>query len=149
MAIASRAMRFQVTFDANDPHLLAEFWCRALGYIIQPPPPGFDSWDDWATAEGIPEENWNDARAIVDPDGNGPRIFFQKVPEGKTAKNRVHLDVAASGGPDASRDERVQAVEAHADALMEAGASFFERFDQPREYWVVLKDPEGNEFCVQ
>ena len=79
-------MKFQVTFDANDPAGLADFWALALGYEIQPPPRGFDSWDDWATGMGIPEENWNDARALVDPTGEGPRIFFQRVPEGKTAK---------------------------------------------------------------
>jgi hypothetical protein len=140
---------FQVTFDANDPQLLAEFWCRALGYMIQPPPPGFDSWDEWARVEGIPEENWNDARAIVDPGDDGPRIFFQKVPERKTAKNRVHLDVDAGGGSGGDREDRIRAVETHAEQLIAAGASFYKRFDQPNEYWIVLKDPEGNEFCVQ
>ncbi|MDH3540988.1 MAG: VOC family protein, partial [Acidimicrobiia bacterium] len=62
------ATPIQVVFDANDPVSLAEFWALALGYVIQPPPEGFDSWDDWARAMEIPEENWNDARAIVDPD---------------------------------------------------------------------------------
>ena len=52
----------QVVFDANDPAALADFWALALGYVIQPPPEGFDSWDDWATAMHIPRENWNDAR---------------------------------------------------------------------------------------
>ena len=139
----------QVTFDANDPARLAEFWSLALGYVIQPPPEGFDSWDDWAQAMEIPEENWNDARALVDPDGTGPRLFFQRVPEGKTSKNRVHLDVNAGGGHHVERASMVEAVEGHVSVLLEAGASFIERFDREHEYWVVLQDPEGNEFCVQ
>lgn len=139
----------QVTFDANDPARLAEFWIHALGYQIQPPPNDFDSWDDWARAMEIPEERWNDARAIVDPDGAGPRIFFQRVPEGKTAKNRVHLDVNAGGGHHVERRHKTEAVEAHVAALLDVGAVFLERFDREHEYWVVMQDPEGNEFCVQ
>jgi hypothetical protein len=138
----------QITFDANDPPRLAEFWILALGYIMQPPPEGFDSWDDWARSMGIPEENWNDARALVDPEGVGPRLFFQRVPEGKTAKNRVHLDVNA-GGWHVERQEKIEAVERHVATLAEAGGTFLERFDRDHEYWVVMQDPEGNEFCVQ
>ena len=139
----------QVTFDATDPAGLADFWVLALGYVMQPPPEGFDSWDDWARAMEIPEENWNDARALVDPDGTGPRLFFQRVPEGKTAKNRVHLDVNAGGGHHVEHREKTEAVEAHVAALLEAGGTFLERFDRGHEYWVVMQDPEGNEFCVQ
>ena len=140
---------FQVTFDANDPPSLADFWCVALGYIIQPPPEGFGSWDDWATAMGIPESEWDRARALVDPDGTGPRVFMQKVPEGKSAKNRVHLDINAGGGPGVDRETRVAAVEAHVERLLGAGGAVSERFDDEQGYWVVMHDPEGNEFCVQ
>jgi hypothetical protein len=140
---------FQVTFDANDPVALADFWSLALGYIIQPPPPGFDSWDDWARSMGIPESEWDRARALVDPEGSGPRLFFQQVPEGKSAKNRVHLDINAGGGHHVEREPKIAAVEAHVDRLLEAGASFMERYDNELGYWVVLLDPEGNEFCVQ
>jgi hypothetical protein len=142
---------FQVTFDANDPVVLAGFWAEALGYVIPPPPPGFDSWDHWARDMGIPEENWNDARALVDPDGTGPRIFFQKVPEGKAAKNRVHLDVNVGGGHGTPSDERKIRVRAAAARLVAAGATEGETFDLPDrdEYWVVMQDPEGNEFCLQ
>ncbi len=143
------ANQVQITFDAADPASLADFWALALGYIIQSPPPGFESWDDWATAMEIPRENWNDARALVDPDGNGPRLFFQKVPEGKTAKNRVHLDVNAGGGRDVEHDQRVAAVDRHVADLVAAGAAKLEVFTQRGEYWVVMQDPEGNEFCVQ
>ncbi len=74
----------QVTFDADDPVALARFWATALGYTEQPPPDGMDSWDDWSRQAGIPEEEWDDSAAIVDPDGHGPRLLFKKVPEGKT-----------------------------------------------------------------
>jgi hypothetical protein len=139
----------QITFDAADPATLAEFWAAALEYIVQPPPADFESWDDWATSMGIPEENWNDARALVDPDGKGPRIFFQRVPEGKTAKNRVHLDVNAGGGHDVEYVDRIDAVDHHVDALLDLGAKKVEVFTERGEYWVVMQDPEGNEFCVQ
>ena len=134
---------------AADPALLADFWTEALGYIIQPPPPEFASWDDWATAVGIPEENWNDARAIVDPDGAGPRVFIQRVPEGKTAKNRVHLDINVGGGHGTPLDERRSKVDTEVERLTSLGASVAGPVEQRDEYWVVLRDPEGNEFCVQ
>ncbi|MDH3308162.1 MAG: VOC family protein [Acidimicrobiia bacterium] len=140
-------MAFQVTFDANDPALLADFWATALGYIIQPPPEGFDSWDDWAADMGIPEENWNDASALVDPTGEGPRIFFQRVPERKTAKNRVHLDVNVAEGLPAG--ERRPVVEAAADRLAGAGATIVGPMDERGSFWIVMLDPEGNEFCLQ
>ncbi len=140
---------FQVTVDANDPAALSDFWALALGYVIQPPPEGFDSWDDWARAMEIPAEKWNDARALVDPDGKGPRLFFQRVPEGKAAKNRVHLDVNAGGGLQVERTAKTAAVEDHVARLLDAGGAFVERFDRDHEYWVVMQDPEGNEFCVQ
>ena len=143
------ARGIQIVFDATDPAVLAGFWTEALGYIIQPAPPEFESWDDWATAMGIPEENWNDARAIVDPDGAGPRVFIQRVPEHKTAKNRVHLDINVGGGHGTPLDERRGKVDAEVERLASLGASVVEPTEQRDEYWVVLRDPEGNEFCVQ
>jgi hypothetical protein len=151
MDIEGEAMTtsIQVVFDAGDPAALADFWALALGYVVQPSPEGFDSWDDWARAMEIPEENWNDARALVDPDGVGPRLFFQRVPEAKTAKNRVHLDVDAGGGPGTPLDERRSRVDAKVERLVAASATVIGPVDQRGEYWVVLNDPEGNEFCVQ
>ena len=143
------AVGIQIVFDANDPAQLADFWAIALGYIVQPPPEGFDSWDEWATAMEIPQENWNDARALVDPDGAGPRIFFQRVPEGKSRKNRVHLDVNAGGGHGTPIEERRSRVDAAVERLAAAGASVTGPVEQRGEYWVVMQDPEGNEFCVQ
>lgn len=140
---------FQVTFDAADPTVLAAFWARALGYVLEPPPKGFSSWDDFADEQGIPPENRNDLAAVIDPMGQGPRLLFQKVPEEKTAKNRVHLDVNAGGGPTNEPGERHQRVEEHVADLVKAGATKLETFDRRGEFWIVMRDPEGNEFCVQ
>lgn len=143
------AHQIQVTFDAADPAALADFWVAALGYTLQPPPDGFASWPDWLRKMEIPEQSWNDAAAVVDPEGEGPRLFFQRVPEGKTAKNRVHLDVGVSGGPSVDYDERVAAVDRHVSSLIGLGASLVDTYAVRCEYWVVMHDPEGNEFCVQ
>lgn len=91
----------QVVFDCADPDRLARFWAQALGYKLQDPPQGYGTWESWLRDQGIPQERWNDANAVVDPDGRGPRIFFQRVPEAKTTKNRVHLDLNVTGGPTA------------------------------------------------
>jgi len=90
----------QIVFDAGNPTRLADFWAVALGYVRQPPPPGYDTWEAFAADRGIPEDQWEAFDALVDPDGDGPRILFQKVPEGKVAKNRVHLDVHVGGSQD-------------------------------------------------
>ena len=140
---------FQVTYDAADPAALAAFWARALGYVVQPPPKGFASWEDFADEQGIPPERRNDLAAIIDPLGHGPRLLFQRVPEGKTVKNRVHLDINAGGGDTAGPSERRHRVEEHVTNLVKAGATRLDTFDRQNEFWIVLQDPEGNEFCVQ
>lgn len=139
------AIGVQVTFDAHDPARLAEFWALALGYVLQPPPPGFDDWDSFLDSIGIPEGERDRASAIVDPDGVGPRLFFQRVPEGKTAKNRVHLDVNVGAGS----DDRRAAAHAHLATLQAAGATLLGEVDEPAGWCLVLQDPEGNEFCLQ
>jgi hypothetical protein len=136
----------QVTFDAADPGSLAAFWASALGYIADPPPEGFATWEAWAVDKGIPEESWNDASAIVDPDGAGPRVFFQKVPEGKTAKNRVHLDVRAAPGLDA--DARWERLRDEAERLIAEGAIELYEREERGAFWITMQDPEGNEFCL-
>ena len=138
----------QITFDCADPGALAHFWAEVLGYIVQPPPEGFDSWDAALEAWGVPPEARNDRSALVDPDGSRPRIFFQKVPEGKSAKNRVHLDVRAAPGKEG--DERTAALEAEAVRLEALGATRFKVFAPSRMDggFIVMQDPEGNEFCL-
>ena len=142
------ATRIQVTFDAHDPPALAAFWMDALGYVEPPPPEGFDTWEAWAEAMEMPTDNWDDARAIEDPDGSGPRIFIQKVPEAKTAKNRVHLDLAVGGGRGVPLDERKSRIDAEVERLARLGATVQGPVAERDEYWVVMQDPEGNEFCV-
>lgn len=139
---------FQVTFDSADPAAHSAFWAEALHYVLQPPPDGFDSWDAALDAWGVPPEHRNDRSALIDPDGAGPRIFFQKVPEPKTAKNRVHLDLrAAEGRPDSDRDA---ALNAECERLVALGAQVVERLepDGINDLCIVMRDPEGNEFCL-
>ena len=139
----------QVTFDCADPAALAEFWADVLGYQVQPPPDGFDSWPAALEAFGVPQEQWNSKSAILPVDGTGPRVFFQQVPEGKTVKNRVHLDVRAA--PGLAGDERMEALEAECARLEALGASRAYRVepDPPLEFgFITMHDPEGNEFCL-
>ena len=143
------ARSVQVTFDCSDPARLSAFWAEALDYVLQPPPEGFNSWEDWLREHDFPEDEWNNASAVVDPEGSGPRLYFQRVPESKTAKNRVHLDVNV-GERGMPPDERMKAVDAHVLHLLQLGAKTLRPGDpKDREYWVVMQDPEGNEFCVQ
>src|SRR5919202_192617 len=106
------ATSVQVVFDCADPARLAGFWAMALGYQLQDPPEGYGSWPEFLAAQGIPEDQWNSASAIVDPDGKGPRIYFQWVPEAKTVKNRVHLDLNIGGGQGEPLEERRRRVDA-------------------------------------
>ena len=139
----------QITFDCADPAALAAFWAEALGYRPQGPPEGFESWEHALEAMGVPPESRGDASAVVDPEGSGPRLFFQRVPERKQAKNRVHLDVRAAPGLEG--DARMAALEAEAERLVSHGATRRRRCEPapPLESgYLVMADPEGNEFCL-
>lgn len=138
----------QVTFDCADPGALAAFWAEVLGYRLDDPPPGFATWDEALDAWGIPPEHRNDRSAVRDPDGKGPRLFFQKVPEGKTAKNRVHLDVRAAPGLEA--EARMAALELECERLVPLGATRVRRYEveEAGSGHIVMQDPEGNEFCL-
>ena len=140
----------QVTFDCADPAALAAFWVEALDYRLESPPAGLDSWDEALDAWGVPPEHRNDRSAAIDPAGSGPRLFFQKVPEGKTAKNRVHLDVRAAG--ELTGEPRMASLEAKADVLVGLGAERVRRHEPDAEPgsagFLVMRDPEGNEFCL-
>ncbi|MGZ4479944.1 MAG: VOC family protein [Nocardioidaceae bacterium] len=142
------ATLLQVTFDCADPGAQAEFWAAAIGYQVQPPPPPFESWPAALQAWGIPESEWNSRSAVVDPAGVGPRFFFQQVPEGKTAKNRMHLDLHVAPGK--TGDERRTICQAEAARLTGLGATVLREVpaEPPNEFFVVMQDPEGNEFCV-
>ncbi|MFN8622459.1 MAG: VOC family protein [Chloroflexota bacterium] len=139
----------QLVFDCADPARMAAFWAEALGYQLQPPPAGFDSWDAFLDSIGVPADQRNDASAITDPDGVRPRIFFQKVPEPKTAKNRLHLDINAGAGTHQAEERRAR-VNAEVERLKALGATDQRgAIEKLGEYWVRMNDPEGNEFCVQ
>ena len=144
------ATKIQVVFDCADPGKQALFWAEALHYRLPDPPDGHASWQDWLKAHGIPEENWNDASAVEDPDGDGPRLFFQKVPEGKAAKNRMHMDLNVSGAQGTPLDERKTRILAEVARLKTLGASDRRgAIEKDGEFWFRMNDPEDNEFCVQ
>jgi hypothetical protein len=117
--------------DATDPHRIAAFWAGALGYVADP---GYDD---------------PDGASIVDPDGVGPAIGFLRVPEGKTAKNRMHIDIRVAGEPPWDMAEREKLIRAKAAELTAGGATTV-REESYGEHLghVVMLDPEGNEFCV-
>jgi hypothetical protein len=138
----------QVVFDCSDPDKLATFWAAALHYKIQDPPAGFASWPDFLTAQGIPESEWTSASAVVDPAGVGPRIYFQRVPEGKTVKNRVHLDLNIGGPRTDPPSDRRRRIDAEVDRILRIGGRKARTVEERGGYFVNMLDPEGNEFDV-
>lgn len=147
----------QVTFDARDPRSLSIFWKEVLGYVHPAPPgvelaPGADplaAWDEFLEANDVPVELRNSSSALEDPDGTGPRIFFHQVPEDKVAKNRVHLDVRTAS--DLRGEERMAALETEGARLIALGAERLARHEPEAPLsigFLVLADPEGNEFCL-
>ena len=139
----------QVVFDCADPDGLADFWAGALHYKLQDPPAGYASWQAFLEANHVPQEDWNSASAIVDPEGKGPRIYFQQLDTAKPAKNRIHIDLNVSGGARVSLEERKKRVDAEVQRLLGLKATRQKAWEESGEYWVVMQDPEGNEFCVQ
>jgi hypothetical protein len=136
---------FQVTIDCRSPHELADWWAEALGWTVEPSDEAFirrmieaghASEEDTTTHRGVLV--WKEGAAITSPEPGRPRVLFQQVPEAKTVKNRVHLDVRPWG-------EDAAAV---VDRLLAMGATELWRGSQGPHSWVTLADPEGNEFCV-
>ena len=143
------ARNVQITIDCADPAGLAAFWAEVLGYRLQDPPAGFATWEQALEAMGVPPESRNDASAVVHPGGSGPRLFFQRVPERKQVKNRLHLDVRSAAGLEG--DARMRALETEADRLISHGATRLRRHEPAPplgEGHIVMADPEGNEFCL-
>ncbi|MFE3193093.1 VOC family protein [Nocardia sp. NPDC059240] len=138
--------QIQVTFDCANPERVARFWCEVLGYVVPPPPPGFADWT--AFDRSLPPDRQGSAFACVDPTGVGPRLFFQRVPEGKVVKNRLHLDVRVGTG--LVGEQRLAALEAECVRLEKLGAVRVEllRADGYNESCQVMQDVEGNEFCL-
>ena len=140
-----------LTIDCADPALVARFWCTALGYVDSDPPKGWDSWEAFLTDQNVPADEWNDGASITDPAGVLPALSFLKVPEPRTAKNRLHLDLQVSGGRAEPQHLREQRIRAKAETLLTAGATLIR--EVPMENSTTLdhlwmQDPEGNDFCV-
>ncbi|MFF5975674.1 VOC family protein [Streptomyces sp. NPDC012769] len=148
------ALHWKLVIDAADPHAQAAFWAAALGYRQEDHSAFIGRLLDAGAAP--PEATltvdgrlaWRDLAAVRHPDephdpdsdaGLGHRILFQRVPEPKTVKNRVHLDVHAAPG---TRDAEVARLEG-------LGATVLREVAEQGGAWTVMADPEGNEFCVQ
>jgi Glyoxalase-like domain len=145
------SVRFQLVIDCADPDRLARFWAAALGYELAPAPAGFATWNDYYRHLGLPEEDLVDgADRISDPDGRGPDIWFNVVPDAKSIKNRLHLDIRASGEPTDPIETRRKRVDAEASRLAGLGATITGAFtpEDFDHYAVGMKDPEGNEFDI-
>ncbi|MFJ5885528.1 VOC family protein [Kitasatospora cineracea] len=136
--------QFQVTFDCAEPGRLARFWCEVLGYESNPPK-GFGSWEQYE--QSLPAAERDSWSACTDPTGVGPRLYFQRVPEGKAVKNRVHLDVRVGTG--LIGEERLAALEAECARLLPLGAVRVRLlYDGGDDSCIAMQDIEGNEFCI-
>ncbi|MFF7212832.1 VOC family protein [Streptomyces sp. NPDC008238] len=138
--------QFQVTFDCAEPQRVARFWCEVLGYVAPEPPEGFATWDDFNGS--LPAEGRDAWFSCADPTGVGPRMYFQRVPEGKVVKNRMHLCVRAATG--LVGEERLATLEAECARLLALGAVRVRLLvaDGENESCIVMQDVEGNEFCL-
>ncbi len=139
------AYTFQVAVDCADPHGLADWWAEALGWQVEPSDEafirkmvdaGYATDADTTTHRGVLV--WKEGQAINHPEGSAPRMLFQLVPEAKTVKNRMHLDIRVG-------EEHIEQEVAR---LTAAGARELHRGRQGPHWWVTMADPEGNEFCV-
>jgi hypothetical protein len=142
------ATQVKVVIACAEPEKLAEFWTLALGYEMQDPPSGYATWEEFLRARGAPESECDRASAVVDPDGVGPCIWLNRVPEPKVVKNRVHLDLSVGGGAGVSAATRRERIFMEAARLETFGATRQDAVDDPRGFWMIMRDPEGNEFCL-
>ncbi|GGX62380.1 VOC family protein [Streptomyces minutiscleroticus] len=146
-------LHWKLVVDAADPHAQADFWAAALGYVVEDNSPLVErllasgAVPPEATVEAHGRRAWRDLAAARHPEdpyeeesgtGRGRRLLFQRVPEPKTVKNRLHIDVHTGAG---RRDEEVARLEG-------LGASVLRHVKEPGGEWVLMTDPEGNEFCV-
>lgn len=143
--------KFQIVIDCKDPVRMCAFWASALGYEPEPPPAGFASWYDYWRDLGLPQsEQQPTPDRLMDPTGRGPPIWFQVVDEAKAVKNRVHFDLAASGGRTIPLAVRKERVDAEAARLVLLGARWVEAYSEEGvdHYAVAMRDPEDNEFDI-
>ena len=142
---------WQLTIDANDPARLARFWRQALGYQPVPPAEPDTTWHRHYRSRLGGQAAFDNR--LFDPAGLRPPLWFQEVPETKAGKNRLHLDLYPTGRDNSlSLERRMEIVDAKVAELVELGATVQHRtrHDDRTDpvYFVVLHDPEGNEFCV-
>ncbi len=142
-------VQFQVTFDSAKPSALARFWMVALGYELEKPPDGYDTWEAFLESIGVPENEWDTGASAVDPEGIQPRLYFQQVPEAKTTKNRLHLDLDVSQGRGMPLEQRRSEVNDAVARLEGVGATKLFEMTEGDHYHVTMADPEGNEFCLR
>ncbi|MFD1937616.1 MULTISPECIES: VOC family protein [Nonomuraea] len=135
-------MRIGLTLDCADPTRLAAFWKLALGYEDEPPPPPYETRQEWLAQFDLSEDDQDDGAWLHDPKGVNPSLFLQQVREPKLQKIRLHLDVRVSEGVE---DGRWAVVTEAVERLVAAGGRRVEVFDG---HHVVMADPEGNEFCL-
>lgn len=136
------AARIDLTMDCADATVVAPFWKLALGYEDEPPPEPYETREQWLEALGEPPGDARDGAWLHDPSGSGPRLSILRVPEGKVAKNRLHVDIRVE--PRRTPEERWASVRAMAEALVGAGGTVL----ASDGHHVTMADPEGNEFCV-
>jgi hypothetical protein len=137
----------QIAVDCADPHAMARFWAAAAHYELEDHHDGIEkivaagyaTLDDTIEIDG--RRAWRTAAACKDPRGHGPRLLFQQVPEPKTVKDRIHLDLHFVPGDDRAREAEVA-------RLIGLGATKLWDGEQGPQRWVTMADPEGNEFCV-
>ena len=139
------AFDVQIVIDSSAPHELADWWAEVLGWQVEAQDEAFirRMVEQGQAAEADTTRHrgalvWKAGAALNSPDPDRPRILFQQVPEGKTVKNRLHLDVRV--GPDRR--------EAEVTRLLGLGATELWRGSQGPYEWATLADPQGNEFCV-
>ncbi len=140
----SSVKQIQVAFDCAEPLRVARFWCEVLGYVLPPTPDGFATWDEYHRS--LPPEEQGSWAACVDPSGVGSRLYFQRVPESKVAKNRVHVDVRVGTGLEG--EERLAVLEAECARLLPLGAVRVRLLYDGTDSCIVMQDVEGNEFCL-
>ena len=142
------ARNFEVTFDARDSKSLAAFWMEALGYEPMGAPKGYRSWEEWRIANELTEEEMDEGATITAPDGSR-YITFLNVPEPKTAKNRMHLDLDVLPDRKAPEPEQRAILGAEVERLTKLGARKLYDASIGGHYRVTMADPEGNEFCLR
>jgi hypothetical protein len=146
------AAGFQITIDSTTPPRLATFWAKALpSYDVEPPPDGFDTWRAYWVSVGVPDDEATDddwCDSLVSPDG--PRVWFQEVPESKSVKNRIHFDLLVGGGRTVPIEQRRERVRTEASRLVELGATIVAEHDTPDmdHFFIAMTDPEDNEFDI-